>query len=145
MTQIAADAVKQLVESKMQAEEFSKKLKKEDKEKYKDEIKDSGEVVKKLDSIIALYIGKEDKRQGITRNLEVSVMQRIGTANWYSGSRPNGLTSTEEQLIQQAKDELEKALQSTNAFYAKDWVEYKTKMEQIELSQFKETKIFTID
>lgn len=145
MTQIAADAVKQLVESKMQVEEFSKKLKKEDKENYKNEIKASGEVIKKLDSIVAMYIGKEDKRQGITRNLEVSVMQRIGTANWYSGSRPNGLTATEERLMQQAKNELDKALQSTNAFFNNDWPAYTSKMEQILISPFKETQTFTID
>lgn len=145
MTQTAADAVKQLVESKMQVEEFSKKLKKEDKEKYKDEIEASNKIVKKLDSIVAFYIGKEDKRQGITRNLEVSVMQRMGIANWYSGSRPNGLTATEELLIQQAKDELQKALQTTNAFYNNEWLDFKTKMEQIDLSPFKETKTFTID
>ncbi len=145
MTQTAADAVKQIVESKMQVEEFSKKLKKEDKEKYKDEIEASNKIVKKLDSIVAFYIGKEDKRQGITRNLEVSVMQRMGIANWYSGSRPNGLTATEELLIQQAKDELQKALQTTNAFYNNEWLDFKTKMEQIDLSPFKETKTFTID
>ncbi|MBW2938169.1 hypothetical protein KXJ69_08625 [Aureisphaera sp. CAU 1614] len=145
MTQIAADAVKQLNESKIQVEDFSKKLKKEDKEKYKDEIKESGEVIKKLDSIVALYIGKEDKRQGITRNLEISVMQRIGVANWYSGSRPNGLTTTEERLIQQAKDELEKALQTTNAFYNNDWIRFTSKMEQIKILPFKETETFTID
>lgn len=145
MTQIAADAVKQLNESKIQVEDFSKKMKKEDKEKYKDEIKESGEVIKKLDSIVALYIGKEDKRQGITRNLEISVMQRIGIANWYSGSRPNGLTTTEERLIQQAKDELEKALQTTNAFFNNDWPTFTSKMEQIRISPFKETETFTID
>lgn len=145
MTQIAADAVKQLNESKIQVEDFSKKMKKEDKEKYKDEIKESGEVIKKLDSIVALYIGKEDKRQGITRNLEISVMQRIGIANWYSGSRPNGLTTTEERLMQQAKDELEKALQTTNAFFNNDWPTFTSKMEQIRISPFKETETFTID
>lgn len=45
----------------MQVEEFSKKLKKEDKEKYKNEFEVSNKIVKKFDFIVVFYIGKEDK------------------------------------------------------------------------------------
>jgi len=145
MTQTAADAVKQLVESKNTASDFKKKLKKEDGKKYKKQIKASSAIVKKIDSIIAFYIGKEDKRQGITRNPEVNVLRRIRTASGYSLSRPNGLTATEQRLISQAKTSLEEALQTTNAFFAKEWPEYRGEVESIELSNFKETKIFEID
>jgi photosystem II stability/assembly factor-like uncharacterized protein len=145
MTQIAADAVKQLVESKTTAQEFKKKMKKEDAKNYKAEIKATGKIVKKIDSIVAFYIGKEDKRQGITRDPEVNVMQRIRTARGYSNSRPNGLTATERQLIKQSKDALSKALQNTNAFFSKEWAEYRSKIEKIDLSPFKATKVFTID
>ncbi len=145
MTQTAADAVKQLVESKNIAQEFKKKMKKDDDEKYKEEIKLTGKVVKKIDSILAVYLGKEDKRQGITRNPEVNVMQRIGTANWYTGSRLGGITATEERLIKQAKDALSDALTQTNAFFNKDWAEYKEKIEKVEISPFKETKIFNLN
>lgn len=140
MTQTAADAVKQLVESKTSAEAMSKKLAKEDKKKYKDEIKASKEIVKQLDSLVAMYLGTVDKRQGITRNPEITVMQRIGQANWYSGSRPNGLTNTERTLIKQAKDELEGALQKTNSFFVTEWPEYRSKVEKIEIAPFKETE-----
>ena len=140
LTQTATDAVKQLVESKNTAEEFSKKLKKEDKEKYKEEIKSSKEIVKKIDEIIALFIGKEDKRQGITRNPEVTVMQRINLANRYSRSRPNGITKTEEQLQKQAKDYLNEAVKQTNEFFVTEWAEYQSNLEQIKLSPFKEIK-----
>ncbi|MFT5230270.1 MAG: photosystem II stability/assembly factor-like uncharacterized protein [Planctomycetota bacterium] len=145
MTQTAADAVKQLVESKMASETFSKNLKKEDKEKYKEELKEAKNINKKIDSLIALYIGSVDKRQGITRNPEVTVMQRIRSARWYSGTRPNGLTETERTLMQQAKTELNAALRKTNAFYAKDWDEYTSKMKAISLPTFKETTIFKLN
>jgi hypothetical protein len=145
MTQLAADAVKQLVESKMASETFSKNLKKEDKEKYKEELKEAKDINKKIDSLIALYIGSVDKRQGITRNPEVTVMQRIGSARWYSGTRPNGLTETERTLMQHAKTELNAALTKTNAFYAKNWVEYTSKMQAISLPTFKETTIFKLN
>lgn len=140
---LASEAVKQLVESKNTANEFSQKLKKEDKEKYKDEIKASNEIVKEIDKLISLYIGKEDKRQGITRNPEVTVMQRIGTARWYASNRPEGLTDTETTLIQQAKDALNKSLNETNQFFVTKWTEYQSNLNKLIISPFKEIKTFT--
>ncbi len=142
LTQLAADAVKQLVESKNTAQDLSKKMKKKDDEKYKEEIKLSKEVVKKVDSLVALYLGKEDTRQGITRNPEVNVMQRIGTANWYSGSRPNGMTKTEETLVQHARNQLDDALEQTNEFFTTQWAEYQSNIEKVDLSPFKDVKTF---
>lgn len=144
-TQTAADAVKQLVESKDLANKLQKEMKDLDEEKYKDQIKASKEITKQIDSVVALYIGKEDKRQGITRNPEITVMQRIGTATRYVATRKTGLTQTEKDLISYAKDELETALEKTNSFFNEDWKPYKATIENLDLSPFKETKTFTIN
>lgn len=144
MVQTAAEAVKQLVESKQTVKEFQKKMKKEDKDGYKTEIKSSKEIIKKIDSLIAQYIGKDDKRQGITRNPVVTVMQRIGTAYRYSRSRPMGITNTEEDLIKFAKEQFNEALIKTNSFFESEWVNYKNDIEQLNLSPFKKTKLFII-
>ena len=144
MVQTAAEAVKQLVESKQTVKEFQKKMKKKDKEGYKAEIKSSKEIIKKIDSLIAQYIGKDDKRQGITRNPVVTVMQRIGTAYRYSRSRPMGITNTEEDLIKFAKEQFNEALIKTNSFFESEWVNYKNDIEQLNLSPFKKTKLFII-
>ncbi|WP_299248177.1 hypothetical protein [uncultured Aquimarina sp.] len=144
MTQTAADAVKQLVESKEVASKYQNELKKLDKKKFKDQIKASKNIIKKIDSTVAIYLGKEDKRQGITRNPEVTVMQRLGTAGWYTGSRQNGLTTTEKTLIKHAKDALMDALEKTNAFFTSDWKPYQESIEKLETSPFKEIKTFTI-
>lgn len=69
--------VKQLVESKNTAEIIKTQLTKEDQKKYTSEIKASSEIIKKIDTLIAIYLGKVDKRQGITRNPEVTVTQRF--------------------------------------------------------------------
>jgi len=143
--QTAADAVKQLVESKTIASDYSKKLAKEDKKKYKDQIKASKEIIKKLDKVLAIYLGKEDKRQGITSDPVVNVNQRIGNASFYSGTRPNGLTSTERILIQHAKESLKDALNKTNTFFNEEWKPYQTAMEKIDTSPFKEVKLFRLD
>ncbi|WP_027392134.1 VPS10 domain-containing protein [Aquimarina latercula] len=144
MRQTVADAVKQLVESKEVASKYQKELKKLDKKKFKDQIKSSKDIIKKIDSTLAIYLGKEDKRQGITRNPEVTVMQRLGTAGWYTGSRQNGLTVTEKTLIKHANDALKEALDKTNSFFKEDWKPYQEAIEKLETSPFKEIKTFTI-
>ncbi|MEW7291456.1 WD40/YVTN/BNR-like repeat-containing protein [Aquimarina sp. 2304DJ70-9] len=145
MTKTAADAVKQLAESKEVASKYQKELQKSDKKLYKDQIKLSGDITKKIDSVIALYIGKEDKRQGITRNPEVNVMQRIQTARRYTDSRQNGLTSTENTLIKHAKDDLNDALNKTNEFFDTHWKSYREAIEKSNISPFKQTKSFSLE
>ena len=145
MRQTAADAVKQLVESKQIAEKCKKDLSKLDKKKYKEDIKSSKKIIEKIDDIIAIYLGKVDKRQGITRNPDPNVSQRLGTAGWYSGSRQNGLTSTERTLIKNAKDALNKALDKTNTFFNDEWKPYQVKIEALNTSPFKDIKSFKID
>lgn len=144
MTKTTAEAVKQLVEKKEEVESFSKKMKKEDAKKYKEHLTESKAVVKKIDSLLALYLGKEDKRQGITRNSDPTVLQRLRTANRYIGSRPNGMTTTENTLLAQAENELKNALIETNSFFTSEWVAYLKKMKEVTISSFKEVKTFSI-
>ncbi len=145
MTQTAANAVKQLVQSKETAKGFQDKFKKADKEKYKAPIKASKDIVKQIDSVIALYLGKEDKRQGIIRNPEPTVLQRLGTAGWYVGSRKTGLTATETTLMNQAKEALQDALEKTNSFFFDEWNSYKSAIEKVEVSPFKEVDAFNLE
>ncbi|XRE42439.1 hypothetical protein ACIVBQ_000643 [Tenacibaculum discolor] len=142
---IIADVVKQLVESKNIANSFNQKLSKKDKKLYKESIKNSKDIVKKIDTLLAVYLGKVDKRQGITRNPEMNVTQRLGIASRYVNSRFGEQTSTEKQLIIQFKEALKPALEKTNAFFNKDWKEYKIEVEKINLSPFKETKQFSLE
>jgi len=140
-----ATAVKQLVESKKIVKNFKSKLSKKDKKLYKEEIKLSLKMNKKIDSLISIYIGKIDKRQGITRNPETTIMQRFGVANWYTNSRFGKQTSTEKQLVSQFKTALKDALQQTNTFFNTDWKAYQQKVEKIKISPFKEIKRFLIE
>ncbi|WP_339844249.1 hypothetical protein [uncultured Dokdonia sp.] len=146
MTQTAADAVKQLVQSKTIASDYKKMIKKLDDDKaYKSELKFIGEMTKRIDKVIALYIGTIDKRQGITRNPEITVMNRIRSASGYARSRPNGLTSTETTLISHARNELQTALNKTNTFFTEEWAPFESTLKAMNVSAFKEIKTFTID
>ncbi len=144
-----ANIVKQLVESKNTAESIKKELVKADAEsssankKYKDEIKSSTKIIKKIDTLIATYLGTIDKRQGITRNPEVTVSQRFSQASRYIRSRFGEQTETEKILMNQFKEAFKKAVSETNTFFNNDWITYKKSVENINISPFKETKIYS--
>ena len=146
-----ATIVKQLVESKNTAKSIKSKLSKADAEvnsaqkKYKTAIKSSSKIIKKIDSVIAIYLGKVDKRQGITRNPEVSVYQRFRIASSYVRSRFGKQTDTEKQLVHQFKDAFKKAVSETNTFFNNDWTPYKESVEKIEVSPFKKVNIFSVE
>jgi len=144
LTQTTANAVKQLAESKSIAEKYKTDLAEKDKVLYLEEIKTSKNIIKRIDSIIDKFIGKEDKRQGITNSSYVTIADRISTASWYSSSRPYGITETEIILIQQVKDKLELVLKETNLFFEKDWENYKMEIKQLNLSPFKKTQSYFI-
>lgn len=140
-----AAIVKQLVESKNSATSIKADLSKEDKIKYKEEIKSSTKIIKKVDSLLAMYLGTIDKRQGITRNPEITVNQRFGQASYYIRSRFGEQTATEKVLMNQFIEEFKKTVSETNTFFNNDWIAYKKGVESIKISPFKETKIYSVD
>ncbi|WP_223034953.1 VPS10 domain-containing protein [Hanstruepera marina] len=145
LQQQVADAVKQLVESKNIAKKYQSDLKKLDKEKYKDDIKASKEIIEKIDELIAVYLGKEDKRQGITRSREMTVSNRLSAARSYVNSSQNGLTRTETQLMDFAKNAINDAFEKTNTFFENDWQTYQSNMEELNINPFKDIKTFKIN
>ena len=145
MQQTIADAVKQLAESKEIANTYKSQLSKLDKETYKNDIEKSKEVIKAIDELLDLYLGKEDKRQGITNTSVISVTDRITTASWYIGSRQYGLTDTENTLLKHANTAVNDALEKTNTFFNESWKSYQTKMETIKTNPFKEINTFKLD
>ena len=93
------------MESKASLAEYQKLFKNDKSEEVKNLSKEMKDHTKTLDSLIALYIGKEDKRQGIVRNPENTVMTRLYAASMYVGSRQNGVSETEKNLMKHAKEE----------------------------------------
>lgn len=140
--QVIADAVKQLVESKRIADKYNKTLKDLDKEVYETAIKDSKDISKNIDELIDLFLGKKDKRQGITRNPKVTIMGRLSLAQSYVGSRQQGLTTTENKLLEHAEKAVKEGIDKINSFFENEWTIYKAKMEKLETNPFKDIKTF---
>ena len=142
---VTADAVKQLVESKKIASIFIDRLTEENKDYHKKSLKDCNDIIEKIDIILALYFGKDDKCQGIVRNTpEISVIERYRNAYYYISTRQNGMTRTEHILLEQAKEALSKALKLTNEFFESEWINYKLIIENIDFTDFKAIEIFEI-
>ena len=144
-TAAAAAAVKQLAESKQTLADYKKLFKENKSDEMKALLKEMKSQTKTIDSLIALYIGKEDKRQGIVRNPESNVLTRIRNASRYIRSRQEGITATENKLLQHAKEELEVAIEQTNNFYKEVWPVLKSKIEAEDASRFKEIQELSID
>jgi photosystem II stability/assembly factor-like uncharacterized protein/phage terminase small subunit len=146
-----AGIVKQLVTSKHTATAIKVQLTKADSstnsvlEKFTKEIKASTVIIKKIDTLIARYLGSVDKRQGITRNPEITVYETLKKARTYISSRFGEQTTTERNLMNQFITKFKKAIDETNIFYEKDWANYKALSENIKISLFKETKNYSLE
>lgn len=141
----AKEATKQLLQSKKIAETFIKSLKETDEKGFTQEIEETEEIKGRIEELLVLFFGKVDERQGITSDPNVSVLERLGTANYYVSSRQNGVTSTEQTLIKNAKSALNKALNQVNLFFETDWDKFQKQSEKINLSPFKAVKVIRLE
>jgi photosystem II stability/assembly factor-like uncharacterized protein len=142
--EIINQASNQLAKSFIIAKDFEKIMTK-DTSTFKTQINLSKEMINKISRIQDLFFGKDDKRQGIIRSPKETVLSRMRKAYYYSSSRPNGITKTENILIKQAENELKSSLDSVNSFFDKDWKQYQLKMEDLNLSPFKSIKKFNLN
>ena len=92
---------------------------------------------KTLTELQDLYVGKEDKRQGITAEAAPSVSDRIRLHYSYLRSRPDGPTQTEIQLWEQAQEAAQAAQQKVIEFYNTTWLAFTQKISEINVPYFK--------
>ena len=91
------------------------------------------------------FLGIPDERQGITRNPEVTVMQRLGLARNYVNNSQTGITSTETTLIKHARNSMGKVLGEVNSFFREDWMDFQKTMKDVKVDPFKDLKTFSLD
>ena len=137
-TGLVGKAIEQLKSSKKIAEQYKKQLKSNKDNKYKDVIKETDSIIKSINSLIDAMIGKEDKRQGITRNPDPSPISYLFTARRYIGSLLQMPGQTEKQLIINGFDKVNPVIDNINAFYKTDWPKYRKKIEGLNLTLFKD-------
>ena len=128
----------QLAKNNETATNFKKLLKSQDKEAYKEQIEATDSIVKQIEKLQNKYFGTPDDRQGITRNPEVTVMNRIGSARSYIGSRQGSQTKTEEQLYNQAATLAREVNAESKSFLEKEWAAFVAEMKQVTIDMFEE-------
>ncbi|PQJ32450.1 hypothetical protein BST92_11160 [Nonlabens arenilitoris] len=121
----------QLAVNKKKAQTFLKLMKDKDKKAYKDQIKRTDSIIKGIELEQNKYFGTPDKRQGITRNPEVTVMNRIGLANQYISSRQGPQTATETQLFNQARELANERIIESQKWLTENWDPFVIEMKDI--------------
>ena len=138
---LAFRSVERLKTSKNTVSTAKEQAKKNDSILYKDLIHLSDSIEKSINLLLDEVLGKEDKRQGITKTKNPSNISYLYTAINYVGALDRAPGKTEKQLIQNAYDKLDPVIKKINEFYTQDWMDYRKKVEKAELSLFKDYEL----
>ncbi|WP_405376621.1 WD40/YVTN/BNR-like repeat-containing protein [Nonlabens sp. Asnod3-A02] len=128
----------QLAKNKKTADSFKKLLKSQDKKAFKEQIKTTDSIVKQIEKLQNKYFGTPDKRQGITRNPEVTVLNRVRSASGYIRSRQGAQTATEKQLYQQAETLAKEVNIEAQNFLNTEWKAFIAEMKLVTVNMFEE-------
>ncbi len=136
---MAYEASKRILESKKIADEYIKKMGAKDKKAYEEQIKEAKAIKDSLNALLVPLIGEDNsKKQGIIRSPNPTVSSRIGNASYYVGSSLDAPGPTAQRLEKQAKQAVEAAIDKVNTFYNSQWKTFRSNMEKVEISPFKD-------
>jgi hypothetical protein len=138
LTAMATKATDRLIESLAITDEYEKKMK----ESKRTDLKEPSEKTKVMrDSVNALFdfiLGKEDKRQGLKVSPIPTPASYIQTARNYIATSNDPVGETDKRVFKHADDKINGVLNRVNKFYATTWPAYRTMMEKVALSPFKD-------
>jgi photosystem II stability/assembly factor-like uncharacterized protein len=137
MTSLASAATERLNESKDIANEYEKKITDSKRTDLKEATDKTKAIKDSINAVMDFIIGKEDKRQGIVRQPDPTPVTYIGTAQFYIGSSKDPISATDQRVFQQAQEQANKILERVNKFYEKTWPDYRSAMEKVSISPFK--------
>ena len=135
---LGVKAVDRIKENIKIAKDIQRDLKDKDKEGFKEQIELTKSTIDTLNTMLDVFLGEEDDRQGITRGQPNSVN------NFYFGATryiENGLHTpgvTENKLMVKFEEELNKALDMVNGYYNEEWPSYREAVESLDTSPFKD-------
>ena len=82
--------------------------------------------------------GRTSDRQGLSRPPQVTVLGTMQTAQQYITAKSVAPGPQEEQLVKNAEDMINAALQRINSFYATRWLTYRKHVENTKINLFKD-------
>ncbi len=131
-------AVDRIKESLGIAKGIQKDLKKKDKEGYEDQIELCKTTIDTLNSMLDVFLGEEDDRQGITRGTPNSVNNAYFSARRYTANALHAPGQTENKLIARFENDLKEAMDMVNGYYAEKWAAFRDTVEKLDTSPFKD-------
>ncbi len=103
-----------------------------------DDLQEQTKAVKEsIEGLLDQMLGKEDDRQGITRNPEPSVRTHLYAPGRHLRSAIGGISSTEPKLLKQAEKSVANVVAEINKFFDTEWVNYVETMENSDLTPFR--------
>lgn len=136
--ELGSKAVDRLKESLKIAEGIQKGLKKKDKDGFEEQIKLCKETIDTLNSMMDIFLGPVDDRQGITRGQPNSVNNFYFGAYRYVSNAQHAPGATENKLIAKFEEEIGKAMEMVNGYYKEEWNNFREAVENLDVSPFKD-------
>jgi hypothetical protein len=138
LTEVAEKASTRLRESLKIVEDFQKEIKESKRDDLKDATDKTKAIKDSINSLLDYMFGKEDKRQGITRNPDPTPLTYIFIAQSYIGSSRDPISDTDRRVYKFADDKINEMVNKVNDFFGRHWSEYRAAMEKVTLSPFKD-------
>ncbi len=91
-------------------------------------------------NIREMLSGKTSDRQGLSRPPQVTVLGTMQTAQSYITSKSVSPGPQEEQLVKNAEEMINAAVQRINNFYSGKWMDYRKQVEATKVNLFKDYK-----
>jgi photosystem II stability/assembly factor-like uncharacterized protein len=137
LTKVTSEAVKRLKESIAVTDDYEKKIKDLRRTDLKDVETKTKAMKDTLVKVMDYIFGKEDKRQGLTRSVD-SRLSYINRASGFIESATGPINETDRRVFSQAESKINEIVIRVNAFYDTQWKAYRTEMEKINVSPFKD-------
>ena len=133
---LAVAATDRLRESKEVAEELEKKINAAKRDDLKDALAKTKAIKDSINVVFDYILGKEDKRQGILYE-QTTPVSYINNAASYIGSSRKPISATDQRVFQHATGQIGKVMDRVNKFYETTWQSYRSSLEKVNLSPFK--------
>ena len=137
LTKVTGEAVKRLKESTTIVEDYEKKIKELKRPDLKEAENKTKAMKDSLVNVMNYIFDKEDTRQGLTRSNDAR-LSFINRASGYIGSARGPINETDRRVFSQAEQKIDEIVKRVNAFYDTQWKVYRTEMEKVNVSFFKD-------
>jgi photosystem II stability/assembly factor-like uncharacterized protein len=136
-SELATKSVAQLKDALKIAEKMEKAMKDKGKDQFEDQLKAVKVTKDTINSILDVFFGKEDDRQGITADQPNTVSNHYWMAYRYTSNALHAPMTTQNKLIDKFNSELDKALNMVNGYFENSWPDFENQMKALDLSPFK--------